>query len=107
MTTENPRVVRLTAGKMTEVNFGVSCGRSVSVHLCDEVFLPGQSALREEWRPKLQELAELVKTAPARVTIVHATAGSQALGRTRLSKIDAYLKQISQQAGLTLTLQRW
>ena len=32
VTTENPRVVRLTAGKMTKVNFGVQIARVVELH---------------------------------------------------------------------------
>ncbi|HMM10377.1 MAG TPA: SdrD B-like domain-containing protein, partial [Paracoccus solventivorans] len=41
ITTENPRVVRLTPGKMTELNFGAAITRVVRVDLGDRAFATG------------------------------------------------------------------
>jgi len=38
LTTENPRVVRLTRGKLTKLNFGVSIGRVVRIDLNSSAF---------------------------------------------------------------------
>ena len=38
LTTENPRVVRLTAGKVTELNFGVAATRVVRIDLDSKAF---------------------------------------------------------------------
>ncbi|GLQ55500.1 DUF7507 domain-containing protein [Devosia nitrariae] len=56
LTTENPRVVRLTAGKMTELNFGASIGRVVRLDLQDAAFEPGRIELREQWAEGLDQL---------------------------------------------------
>ncbi|WP_181366336.1 DUF7507 domain-containing protein [Albidovulum aquaemixtae] len=48
LTTENPRVVRLTRGKMTEMNFGVAITRVVRLDLNDRAFVAdaaGKAAL--------------------------------------------------------------
>jgi hypothetical protein len=42
MTTENPRVVRLTPGKMTEMNFGATLTRVVRVDLNARAFVGGE-----------------------------------------------------------------
>ncbi len=41
VTTENPRVVRLTPGKMTEMNFGVAIGKVVRIDLNERAFARG------------------------------------------------------------------
>src|SRR5690606_4043405 len=46
LTSENPRVVRLTAGKMTELNFGASIGRVVRLDLTGEAFVSGRVDLQ-------------------------------------------------------------
>ncbi|MET3588884.1 putative repeat protein (TIGR01451 family), partial [Pseudorhizobium tarimense] len=60
LTTENPRVVRLTAGKMTELNFGASIGRVVRLGLADEAFVPGEVELAERWAEGLDQLIEVL-----------------------------------------------
>ncbi|MDZ7824322.1 MAG: hypothetical protein U5K75_09995 [Ahrensia sp.] len=39
ITTENPRVVRLTRGKLTKLNFGASISRVVDITLTNDAFL--------------------------------------------------------------------
>ncbi|MCT7375141.1 DUF6923 family protein [Chelativorans salis] len=56
MTTENPRVVRLTAGKLTKLNFGASIGRVVRLDLKEEAFVPGRAELSERWAAGIDEL---------------------------------------------------
>ena len=41
LTTENPRVVRLTRGKLTKLNFGASIGREVRIELSGAAFVAG------------------------------------------------------------------
>jgi uncharacterized repeat protein (TIGR01451 family) len=60
VTTENPRVVRLTAGKMTELNFGASIGRVVRLDLSDEAFVPGDVELQERWAEGVDQLIEVM-----------------------------------------------
>ncbi|MFD1344371.1 DUF7507 domain-containing protein [Litorisediminicola beolgyonensis] len=41
LTTENPRVIRLTAGKMTKMNFGATISKLVRIDIADNAFVPG------------------------------------------------------------------
>jgi len=56
LTTENPRVVRLTAGKMTELNFGASIGRVVRLDVAGEAFVPGEVELTRRWAEGVDQL---------------------------------------------------
>jgi large repetitive protein len=49
VTTENPRVVRLTRGKMTKLNFGAAISRVVRVDLMAEAFEPQGVHLQPRW----------------------------------------------------------
>ncbi|WP_309085020.1 CshA/CshB family fibrillar adhesin-related protein [Chelativorans sp.] len=56
LTTENPRVVRLTAGKLTKLNFGASVGRVVRLDLTSEAFVPGRVELLPQWAEGVDQL---------------------------------------------------
>ncbi|NVK35219.1 MAG: DUF11 domain-containing protein [Rhodobacteraceae bacterium] len=58
--TENPRVVRLTAGKMTKLNFGAAIGRVLRVDLTDEAFEPDNIELKPRWEAGLPRLITLL-----------------------------------------------
>lgn len=51
VTTETHRVVQMTAGKMTEMNFGAAIRRIVTIDLSDAAFLTGDDAAKP--RPEL------------------------------------------------------
>jgi uncharacterized repeat protein (TIGR01451 family) len=59
VTTENPRVIRLTAGKMAKMNFGASIGRVVRLDLRGDAFAEGGTALKAEWN---EGIAQLITT---------------------------------------------
>jgi len=62
LTTENPRVVRATRGKMIKFNFGAAIHRVVRLDMADQVFEPGTSKMRPQWLPRLDILiSELAK----------------------------------------------
>ncbi|WP_166163001.1 DUF6923 family protein [Chelativorans oligotrophicus] len=56
LTTENPRVVRLTAGKTTKLNFGAAVGRVVRLELTDAAFAPDAAQLKPEWAESVDRL---------------------------------------------------
>ena len=56
VTTENPRVIRLTAGKMSKLNFGASIGRVVRLDLRGDAFNDGATGLKPEWNAGVAEL---------------------------------------------------
>ena len=64
VTTENPRVLRATRGKMLKYNFGASVHRVVRLDLADGVFEKGSTELRTQWRSHIELLiTELQKDA--------------------------------------------
>lgn len=65
MTTENPRVQRLTRGKMMKFNFGAALHRVVRLDLADGVFDPAGAAIRRHWLPRFELLVEELEKAPS------------------------------------------
>ena len=65
LSTENPRVQRVTRGKMMKFNFGATIHRVVGVDFADGVFEPEKTELRVQWHAKLRVLIEELKKAPS------------------------------------------
>ncbi|MEZ4498296.1 MAG: hypothetical protein R2845_16315, partial [Thermomicrobiales bacterium] len=65
LTTENPRVVRLTAGKMTKLNFGASISRVVRVDLQGDAFRPDSVELDRRWAENLEQLIAILRQEPS------------------------------------------
>ncbi len=65
VTTENPRVVRLTRGKMSKINFGATIHRVVRVEVSDAAFAADGDELLPEWARRFSELPEQLKTKPS------------------------------------------
>ena len=62
LTTENPRVLRATRGKMLKFNFGAAIHRVIRLDMANEVFEPGTTQMRPQWLPRLDLLmTELAK----------------------------------------------
>jgi len=65
LTTENPRVQRVTRGKMARFNFGATIHRVVRMDIADGVFEPGTSELRLQWTPRIAQIIDELKKAPS------------------------------------------
>jgi uncharacterized repeat protein (TIGR01451 family) len=76
LTTENPRVVRLTAGKMSELNFGASIGRVVRLDLADQAFLPGDVELAERWAEGIDQLIAVLAEEQSVLRLTYVDPGS-------------------------------
>ena len=84
VTTENPRVVRLTSGKLTSVDFGVSEARRVRVDLTADAFVAGSTQLQPQWLGKLDELIVFLQEERSVVTLSYRGEGGQA----RLNQVE-------------------
>jgi uncharacterized repeat protein (TIGR01451 family) len=89
LTTENPRVVRLTPGKMTEMNFGATLTRVVRIDLNDRAFLAGEGG-RAVLTPALADgiatLLPRIAAEPVNLRLafhLSQTAGPEAVRRAR------------------------
>ncbi|WP_295810036.1 hypothetical protein [uncultured Nitratireductor sp.] len=101
ITTENPRVVRLTAGKMTQVNFGVSIGRVVRLEVTDAAFEPGEVDLLIDWQDQLRTLVALLEREPSvlRLAYQNGTAGSKNLATRRVRMLKRRIADEWRRAG--------
>ena len=97
MTTENPRVMRLTAGKMSEMNFGAAISRVVRVELSDAAFV--QSNGKDRPRPELQEglrqLLGQIASTPSNLRIIYQVgADGERLARARMRTVEALVRDL-------------
>ena len=94
LTTENPRVMRLTAGKMTEFNFGASIGRVVRLDLQDAAFEPGRTDLRPEWERGIDEVIAVLTQEQSVLRLTYIEAGGDAeLAQDRLDSLAALIAE--------------
>ncbi|MBY6020897.1 hypothetical protein KUV24_04710, partial [Nitratireductor sp. DP7N14-4] len=75
LTTENPRVVRLTAGKASRFLFGASVGRVMRLDLSDTAFEEGGAVLRPEWQSGIARMIELLNKEPSSLRLVYTETG--------------------------------
>ena len=71
VTTENPRVVRLTAGKMVKLNFGATIGRVVRLDIADAAFEAGSTTLKPEWDNGVAELIAKLAEKPSSLRLTY------------------------------------
>ncbi|EIM76861.1 hypothetical protein A33O_04608 [Nitratireductor aquibiodomus RA22] len=93
-TTEHVRVVRLTAGKMTKVNFGASIQRVVRLDLRSDAFVRGTSALSQSWLSGIDQLIQILDREPSVLRLSYLdNEGSRTLARTRLAWVEKRIKK--------------
>jgi large repetitive protein len=94
VTTENPETVRLTRGKMSKLNFGVTIHKVVRVDMQDRAFVAGETTLRPEWLQQLERLPEQLKDRPSVLRLSYqARAEDQELARRRLREVANSLRE--------------
>lgn len=106
LTTENPRVVRLTAGKMTKINFGASVGRVVRLDLQGEAFKPQSTELQKQWQDNLDQLIDVLKQEPSvlRLNFV-APAAEQELAKKRVKALRNQIADLWKRKGASYPLE--
>lgn len=71
VTTENPRDVRITRGKVAKLNFGATIHRVVRLELEDAAFDKGSDKLLPAWQQQVDALPEKLKLKPSVVRIAY------------------------------------
>jgi uncharacterized repeat protein (TIGR01451 family) len=95
LTTENPRVIRLTAGKMTKLNFGAAVGRVVRLGVNDQAFEAQSTELTPQWRGKLRQLIQVLDQEPSTLRLSYVDAGANTdLADRRLQNIRNKIDQM-------------
>ena len=88
VTTENPRVQRVTRGKMAKFNFGSALHRVVSMDIADGVFAPGSTEMNSQWKPRIDLLIEQLKDKPSILRLSYlADVDDEDLVEDRLEKV--------------------
>jgi hypothetical protein len=88
VTTENPRVQRVTRGKMAKFNFGSALHRVVSMDIADGVFAPGSTEMNSQWKPRIDLLIEQLKDKPSILRLSYlADVDNEELVEDRLDKV--------------------
>ena len=95
LTTENPRDVRLTAGKMTKLNFGASIAHLVDLDLNGKVFKPGSTELLPQWNAGLGTLIAKLAEEPSTLRLTyHTEKEPTALASKRLAAVSALITKL-------------
>jgi uncharacterized repeat protein (TIGR01451 family) len=94
VTTENPRDVRLTRGKITKLNFGASISRVVRFDLEESAFVPGELKLNPRWTGSIDELVLILGKEPStlRLSYYPGREGNK-MASLRLAAIEKLISQ--------------
>jgi hypothetical protein len=105
VTTENPRDVRLTRGKMSKLNFGATIHKVVRVDMSDAAFEAGKTALKPDWAKQLASLPAKLKARPSVLRLGYkAGPDGEELARERLRAVSQQLKDGWKQQNCCSTL---
>jgi len=91
LTTENPRDVRITRGKVTKLNFGATIHRVIRMELSDAAFDAGSLRLQPQWQKQLDSLPQQLKARPSVVRLAYQPGADTELAGKR---VEAIRKQI-------------
>jgi uncharacterized repeat protein (TIGR01451 family) len=89
VTTENPKTVRVTAGKATKLNFGASIARVIRLDLTDEVFAGSGTAAAPRIEKIVAQLVAILDKAPSILRLTYYEgADGHAAAQTRLAEVQ-------------------
>jgi len=93
VTTENPRVERVTRGKLRSFNFGATIHRVVALDVGDGAFEEGSTEVRPQWQPRLGVLIEALRQGPSILRLTYlADVESPGLVDARLSALKRHIR---------------
>jgi uncharacterized repeat protein (TIGR01451 family)/fimbrial isopeptide formation D2 family protein len=105
ITSENPRVVRATRGKMVKINFGATIHHVVRLDISDAAFVPVRTQLRPEWKASLDTVLEQLRKRPSVLRIAYlGDTETAALARARIKALSAIIEKRWKSAGAPYTL---
>ncbi|MEM6594463.1 MAG: hypothetical protein AAF672_06695 [Pseudomonadota bacterium] len=93
MTSENPRVLRVTAGKLAKINFGASISRVVDIDLTGTAFERNSDALKQRLEKGLTRLLQQIQDEPSviRIAYYHKDEPRQ-LRQARVRAVEDYIQ---------------
>ncbi len=109
VTSENPRVARLTRGKATKLNFGASQSRVVRLDLAGAAFEPGSTGLKTQWHDGIDQLLDVLGEDHAVLRLIYQQGAEEsALVDKRMRAVSRLVEKQWQQrdAGYDLEIER-
>ena len=98
MTTENPGLVRMTRGRMAQLNFGAAMLRVVRVEVSAQAFEAGTERLLSEWQAKFDELPARIRDQTSVVRIAYqitpALAGDGDRAKRRVRALSDLMRKL-------------
>ena len=99
LTTENPRDVRLTRGKMTKLNFGAARNRDLELELRRDAFVGTGVDLKDEWLAGVDRLVGLLEQGRGELSIVYRCGEENPVAEDRVLVVKDLVAQRWQQTG--------
>ena len=94
VTTENPRVVRATRGKMIKLNFGATIHRVVRVEVSDSAFSGDGTKLQPDWSKRFDDLPNQLREKPSVVRLAYRIEnGNRRLAQERMDNMTDLLRK--------------
>lgn len=99
LTSDNPGMVRLTAGKMVELNFGASIGREIVLRLDSSAFAGGGTAPNDGLAAGLDQLTALLAEEQTTLFVIYQRASDGEPARQRVDNLVTLIRERWRQAG--------
>jgi uncharacterized repeat protein (TIGR01451 family) len=94
VTTENPRTIRLTAGKIAKLNFGAAIANVVDVDLTAAAFVRGTAEPKPALRRGITALVDQMRQKPSVIRLDYLQgAEDKATARARLDAVEAIIRE--------------
>ena len=94
LTTENPRAIRLTRGKIGKLNFGVAIHRVVRLDITRDAFTARGNDLKQTWKGGISRLVSVLDTGPSILRIAYARSPKEDRRSVR-KRINIIKKQVT------------
>ena len=105
VTTENPRDVRMTRGKLNKLNFGAAIHRVFRVELSNDAFKANEVAMTDSLAAAVAALPEKLRGQPSVVRLAYdASTEDEKLVRNRLKQVRTALEKIWKESGCCYAL---
>ena len=104
LTTENPRDVRITAGKLVKLNFGATIHRVIRIELTDAAFETGKDSLLPDWQKQIDALPRQLTDKPSLVRLAYPPGADDGLRQQRIKALKAQLQKRWQDLNCCYTL---
>ncbi|MEZ5870926.1 MAG: hypothetical protein R3D32_03595 [Nitratireductor sp.] len=92
VTSENPRVIRLTRGKLSKMNFGAARARLVRLELSDESFEGQTLSLKRDALLSIANLINVLESEVSLLRITYSGEASRQVKRERMNSVEGLLK---------------